>query len=687
MENRMASNESAHAPRARRRTWFVRIAILAVGIALGAVLFGRVGSDSEDSGIREVATSNQGSIWTCSMHPQIRLPNPGKCPICFMDLIPLEEDEGGGSPIQMSMSEEAMKMAEVQTVSVRRGFTETEVRTVGKVQPDERKLRKVSAWVGGRLDRLYVDYTGVPVRAGDHLVEIYSPELYSAQAELIESLKARRELDESRSAFIRETAEATVTAAREKLRLLGLKEEQIAAIEARGIPTDHLTIYSPVGGIVVHKDAVEGDYVKTGSPIYTIAELSSVWVLLDVYESDLVWVHYGQAVQFEVEAFPGEVFEGRIAFIDPLVNPATRTVKVRVNVANPDLRLKPDMFVRAVIRARVLGDGRMLAPDMAGKWISPMHPEIIKDHPGTCDICGMALVPAEKLGFVTRVEMAQAPLVIPATAPLITGKRAVVYVRVPGTEKPTFEGREVVLGPRAGDAYIVEAGLTEGEEDVVKGNFKIDSAMQIQAKPSMMSPEGGPPAPGHDHGGARAAAAHNHGQDPEHEAADTGRATDSSRLFASAAARLRPQLPAVYGAYLELQKALAGDDLRGAKNSVQSLSSAVRDLDRTDLSDEEHAAWTRWSDHVVGGSGKAIAATDLAGVRAVLPDLTARVLELERTAGPPEGEIHRLIFCPMAFDNKGAHWVQREKTVLNPYFGKSMLRCGTVRDSFEAAPR
>jgi len=231
-------------------------------------------------------------------------------------------------------------------------------------------------------------------------------------------------------------------------------------------------------------------YVDTGTKIYTIADLSRLWVKLDAYESDMMWIRYGQEVEFTTEAYPGEVFTGRISFIDPVLDPKTRTVKLRVNIDNPDVKLKPEMFVRAVVRARVSAGGRVMDVAMVDKWICPMHPDVVKDSQGMCDICEMDLVTAESLGYVAVDEVAEAPVVIPASAPLITGKRAVVYVQVPDKEKPTFEGREVVLGPRAGDYYIVESGLSEGQMVVTKGNFKIDSALQIQAKPSMMNPSG-----------------------------------------------------------------------------------------------------------------------------------------------------------------------------------------------------
>jgi Cu(I)/Ag(I) efflux system membrane fusion protein len=240
-------------------------------------------------------------------------------------------------------------------------------------------------------------------------------------------------------------------------------------------------------------------YVETGSRIYTIADLLHLWARLEAYESDMAWIHLGQEVEFATDAHPGALFKGRISFIGPVVDPKTRTVRLRVNLSNSDLRLKPGMLVRAVVKGQFAGAGRVFDPYLAGKWISPMHPEVVKDGPGECDICGMPLVPAEELGYVSTPSGGEAPLVIPATAPLITGKRPVVYVEDPTADRPTYEGREVTLGPKAGTEYIVNEGLREGERVVVEGNFKIDSALQIQAKPSMMSPPGTAQQPTHEH--------------------------------------------------------------------------------------------------------------------------------------------------------------------------------------------
>lgn len=210
----------------------------------------------------------------------------------------------------------------------------------------------------------------------------------------------------------RKTAQQTIEAVKEKLRLWGLTKEQIDEIETRGAPSDHITIYAPMGGIVVHKNAVEGMYVNTGTKIYTIADLTQIWVKLDAYESDIVWIRYGQEVDIKTEAYPGEIFKGTIAFIDPVLDERTRTVKVRVNVPNEEGKLKPGMFVHAVAHPQVAAGGKVMEANLAGKWICPMHPEIVKDKAGSCDICEMPLVRPESLGYVTVLDPSQmeAPL-------------------------------------------------------------------------------------------------------------------------------------------------------------------------------------------------------------------------------------------------------------------------------------
>ncbi len=627
-------------------------------------------------------------FWTCSMHPHIHLQEPGKCPICGMTLIPVYEDkeEEALGPRELKMTAAAQKLAAVEVAPVVRKFVENEIRMVGKVEFDETRLAYITARVPGRLDRLYVDYTGVPVKKGDHLVSLYSPELLAAQEELIQALVTVKNLEDSDITLIKDRVLDTVETTREKLRLWGLSQEQISAIEQNKKPDDHLTIFSPISGIVIHKNVLQGMYVDFGTQIYTIADLSQVWVKLDAYESDLSWIRYGQDVEFVTEAYPGETFHGTIAFIDPILNEKTRTVKVRVNVPNPDLRLKPGMFTRAIVRSRTIGKGKVIDANLAGKWIGPMHPGIVKDEPGNCDICGMPLVSTESLGYKSPEEAAgQVPLVIPASAALITGKRTVVYVRVPAKEG-RFEGREIVLGPRTGDYYIVKEGLEEGEMVVVQGNFKIDSAIQILAKPSMMNPTGGGPAQGRQHGVGGSAPG---GKAPPK---DTGSSEHSGHSSVDEPMKMdmplkipsgfKKQITRVYESYLDIPTALANDDLVAAKVAASETMKALGAVDMKLLEGHAHMEWMkRWGQFKQ--AGKLFQGADLKGMRKGLVEFSAQLPDMIKQFGLGDNENLYVLLCPMAAGGKGAIWLQRDKTTRNPFYGLKMPTCGSVIETLE----
>jgi len=592
------------------------------------------------------------------MHPQIRMPEPGKCPICGMNLI-LADSGGGGDDegiFELRMSEGAMKRAKIQTARVERIELAHEVPLVGRVMLDETRVTTYTARVEGRLDRLFVDFTGTQIKAGEHIAEIYSPILYSAQEELLRAMSAADKVAGNGLELLRESSLATVKSAHERLHLFGIDEEQIDELIARGEPSVYMTLRSPATGTVVHKAVDEGAFVKEGQDIVKIADLSKVWVVLDAYESDLAWLRYGQVVRFSVEAYPGEPFEARVAFIDPILDAKTRTVKVRLNVENGDRRLKPDMFVRARVEAMLSSAGQVMDETLAGIWMCPMHPEVIGDGPGACSECGMPLVPSEELGFVTGGK-ASLPLAVPDTAPMFTGARSVVYVQLPDHEMPSFEGREVVLGPHAGDYYIVLEGLMEGEDVVVQGNFKIDSELQIRAKRSMMAP-------------------------------NVGRSSDqpASQPVAgpplTVPAEFQNQLGRLLTVYLALVDGLAEDQLEVGAQS--ELSEAFGAVDMGLLEGSAHRAWMQTVGALRESVDAASSGADIDAVRVAIGPLSSNLMSAVKSFGAETAGAKLAVFhCPMAYDMAGADWIAPDGPTRNPYFGLDMQKCGDITGPLE----
>jgi Cu(I)/Ag(I) efflux system membrane fusion protein len=637
----------------------VWLSVILIAFLMGWIISG--GESASDNSEHRYENEETTTTWTCSMHPHIQQPKAGQCPICGMDLIPVVNQKSSQSEFrEITLSDRARRLANIQVKSVERKFVSAEIRMVGKIDYDETRLGYITARVPGRIDHMYVDYTGITVRKGDHLVELYSPELVSTQQELIQTLKYSVDSDSK-------VMQQNVASIRERLRLWGLTSKQIKTIESSNKVTDNVTIYAPMGGIVVERNGLEGMYVNTGTRIYTIADLSRVWLQLDAYESDVPWIRYGQEVEFRTETYPGDIFKGKIAFIDPILNEKTRTIKVRVNVENKERKLKPGMFAHTIVKSNIAAGGKVMDPDLSGKWISPMHPEVVKDKPGSCDVCGMPLVRAEELGYVSATEIEkEAALVIPASAPLITGKRAVVYVQVPDKEG-VYEGREVVLGPRAGNYYIVKEGLMEGEIVVVNGNFKIDSAIQILAKPSMMNPDGG-----------SAPATHNHG-----EKARTSEQTSSHEIYEENDLLLEisdnflEQMDAVNIDYFNVQYALSHDQLTEANQFAKKLQSNLNKVDHNLLRGEAHELWMKYLSEIKNSGIEIERAETLEESRVSFEILSNALITIAKRFGSNSKHPVLLYHCPMAFDNKGAYWLQNKEGTENPYFGSKMFKCGT----------
>jgi membrane fusion protein, copper/silver efflux system len=495
---------------------FISIFIVSLIIAYKLTVYFKSDRTNESHQIRK----HDSRQWTCAMHPHVRRNEGEKCPICAMELIPVESDtdylstkktsekkilywqapmdpkykrnKPGKSPMGMELvpvyeendddqlyqtlklSPKAEKLAEVEITSVVREFATETLRLSGRLVVDETRVETISAWFPGRIEQLFIDYKGITVEKNTHMAMIYSPELLVAQKELLESTRL------GSSDFI--------VSSREKLRLWGLSLSQIKKIETTGKISDTLTLRAPIKGTVLKKYVNEGEYVKTGSKIYDVADLDRLWFVADVYESDVSKLFYGQKSQFVTDAYPGDYFDVVITFIDPVVNPQSRTVRVRGIVDNTKRKLKPDMLAKATVFVSYSTIGPIQDSSIKDLYVSPMHPEEFSTKPGKCSICQMPMKKASVLGLTTPL-ISKKPLLIPSSAPLITGKRAIVYVKVP--DKPgRYEGRAIHLGNKVGNFYIVKHGLEEGEMVVTKGNFKIDSAMQLQAKPSMMQDKG-----------------------------------------------------------------------------------------------------------------------------------------------------------------------------------------------------
>lgn len=588
-------------------------AVALTAFVLGAMIFGggtpTTHSDSSDQKIAPVA-----EIWTCSMHPQIKLPKPGKCPICFMDLIPLKTGaQSDMGPRQLKLSETAKKLAQIQTSPVVRGNATGSMRLLGKLAYDETRLAKITARVAGRIDELNVDFTGQSVRRGEAVASIYSPDLLSAQQELLQARATATKLERSESEVLRETAEANLKSAREKLRLWGFGDEQIEGVERSGTASDHLTITSPLAGIVVEKMVQAGQYVETGMPLYNVADLSRLWVLIEAYESDLAHLRVGEKLVFTTASYPGEKFDATISFVSPVVDPMTRTTSVRAAIDNSRGLLKPEMYVQAEAEASTA------TPDQ---------------------------------------------LLIPATAPLLTGKRAVVYVELPSAEGVIYEGREVELGVRGGSYYVVKSGLSEGEMVVTNGAFKLDSELQIQAKPSMMAPEGQTLPTAHDHGASAKPAP-----------------TKTVMISREAQAALTP----VYDIYFEVQMALANDDLDASKAAAKKLEQANQAVGMGLFAGDAHAIWMKLTTTVAKEAGRLAAAESFEAARDAFFFLSDAIIEINRQFGHAEARNYYLTYCPMARDGKGAYWLQTVDTVWNSFYGDQMLRCGEIKDTLEPA--
>ena len=596
--------------------------ILVIGILLGWLFFG--GADKKEEKLGENHDHTEaavGEIWTCSMHPQIRRNEPGSCPICGMDLIPLELEGENDDPSMYQMSENAIKLANIQTIIIGKGDTSKAIRLNGKVQVDERKAYSQSTHIPGRIEQITVNFTGEKVGRGQILATVYSPELVTAQEELLQA------------ASIKESQSELFEAAQEKLRNWKMEQAQIDQILTNGKAIQRFSIRADVNGIVTEKMVELGDYVERGMPIYQISDLSKVWVLFDLYESELAWIREGSEIEYTVNSLPGETFKGKISFIDPLINSQTRVASARVEVDNRDGRLKPEMFASGIVKS--------------------------------------------KIGKVDSQE-----IVIPKSTVLWTGKRSVVYIK----EASGFKMREITLGPALGDAYIVQEGLKAGEEIVSNGTFTVDAAVQLSGRPSMMSPEGGAVSTGHEgmdmgddknEKGSKTEMSAEEMKNMDNSKVDKN--TDHTKMETriTISKVFQNQLNKVFDQYILLKDALVKEDNNSVQKSAKELINSMVKIDMKLLADDKaHNHWMLISKEI-NASATSISKTSEIGVqRDHFKYLSGYLIKAVKSFGVNQ-EVYEQ-FCPMADNDKGAGWLSLSKEIKNPYFGNKMLRCGEI---------
>jgi Cu(I)/Ag(I) efflux system membrane fusion protein len=396
---------------------------LVVGLFLGWLLFGNSADKKTVQEQSVVTKTNQ--MWTCSMHPQIMQPEAGDCPICGMDLIPAETSADGLMADQFKLTQNAMALANIETSIVGAGKIENNsTKLSGKIVPNEEANTVQVSYFSGRIEQLNVNFTGEEIRKGQLLATIYSPELYAAQQELITAVS------------LKESQPALYKAVRNKLKIWKLSESQIQQIETSGKVKENFPVYATVSGTVSEKLVAQGESIKQGQPLLKIANLNTVWANFDVYENQIDAFKKGQEILIKSNAHVDKEFKAKVAFIDPVLDMRTRTVKLRVVLNNKEGFLKPGMFVEGKI-----------------KGITSSKKEL---------------------------------LIIPSSAILWTGKRSVVYLKANSNE-PIFKMLDVTLGNKVGDYYEIVEGLNFGDEIVTNGTFTVDAAAQLKGKKSMMN--------------------------------------------------------------------------------------------------------------------------------------------------------------------------------------------------------
>lgn len=497
------------------KKYIIYIGVLAIGLISGWFLFG--GSTNSELEHSHDEILEAGQMWTCSMHPQIMQPESGDCPICGMDLIPAEVGAEGLAADQFKLTENAMALANIQTSII--GTSQGEgnaIKLSGIIVENEETNAVQVSYFSGRIEQLNVSFTGEEVQKGQLLATVYSPELYAAQQELLTA------------ASLRETQPELYNAVRNKLKLWKLSETQITQIEETGKIKENFPVYATVSGTVSEKLVEQGESIKQGQSLLKIANLNTVWANFDLYEHQIDLFKKDQEVLITTNTFPNREFKAKVDFINPVLDPKTRTVKLRAVLNNKTNQFKPGMFVEG---------------EMEG---------IVSDNEN---------------------------VIIPSSAILWTGKRSVAYIKMSPNEA-VFEMREIELGNRINDSYEVLDGLNNGDEIVTNGAFTIDAAAQLQGKKSMMNKDSRMTKTGHE----------NHLGNDEESESSSDQSNLNQRI--SVPTEFQNQLKVVFNNYINLKDALVKDDSKKVKEDAMAMSVSLAKVDMKLLTDSNaHNQW------------------------------------------------------------------------------------------------
>ncbi len=604
------------------KNYIIGVGILILGIILGNMFSGDSKS-SQTEDVHNYTQDKETGVWTCSMHPQIKMDNPGNCPICGMELILLESSGGGEETIgsnEIIMTPEAIQLANIQTSVIGKSNALKEVRLLGRVKPDERRLYAQVSHIPGRIERLYINFTGEKVLRGQRIARIYSPDLISAQKELFESIRSR------------DIYPQLYTASRNKLKLWKLSDKQIDAVEKSGEVQEQMDIYADHSGYVMERNVELGNYVEAGSSLFQIVNLNVVWVMFEAYETDISRIHLGDQVDFSIRALPGTKFKGKVTYVDPFVSPNTRVAKVRVEVNNIAKKLLPEMYATGIVKA--------------------------------------------------TLKNAKNVLIIPKSAVLWTGKRAVVYIKVPHDKTISFAYREIILGEDLGDFYVVKTGLEENEIVATNGVFRIDASAQLMGQKSMMNPEGGKVSTG-GHAGM------DMGGDKDKNHVSTKKNDNMSNMImidkSKIDTKFKKQLGKVITTYIKLKDALADDNATRAQREAELVKKSVDNVDMLLLLGDAHNVWMQSLHPIKAAVTKIQNAKEIGIQREAFLILGKSLSDAIKTLGIETENKQPLYleFCPMADNNNGGFWLSYDKEIKNPFFGKSMLSCGEVKEELK----